>query len=122
MWLALPLAPQLRVEPRTIAVGDEVVVYSHRAGQPIASIEVTLELPDGLLRTCGSTAADGSLRVRLQEPGFQVFSATIDDVRHLCPVSVARARRAWLLAVGSVPLGLAFLWHHLSRARGRRAP
>jgi len=112
---------QLQVAPRPTQVGAEVVVTASSGGQRVAGVAVEVELPDGQRRRAGQTDADGSLRFRPEVTGLHAFVAKIDEVRCVAPVTVAPARRRWLLALASVPLGLVLLALHLRRATARSA-
>ncbi len=113
-------APQVRVEPFPAMVGEEVVLTARRDGQPVAALEVTVELPDGSRRACGATSRDGLLRFVPGSPGYHVFHTTIDGTHVLTPLAVVRASQRWPLALATVPLGLALLWWNFRRAHDRR--
>ena len=112
---------QLQVAPRPTQVGEEVVVTASSGGQRVAGVAVEVQLPDGQRRRAGQTDADGLLRFRPEVTGLHAFVAEIDEVRCVAPVTVAPARRRWLLALAAVPLGLVLLALHLRRAAARSA-
>lgn len=117
----LALGPQqLQVAPVPGLTGSPITVRAHRDGQPLAGVAIELVGPAGDRQPGGTTGADGTTTFVVREPGGHVVEATIDGVRILAPFPVRPQRRRWLLAAGSVPLGLALLWWNLSRARGRR--
>ena len=113
---------QLAVAPFPATVGEPVVVTVRRDGAPLVGIEFAVDLPAGISRACGATGADGNLRFLPEVAGDHLFVATIGGVRQLLPLAVRPRVDKWPLAIASVPLGLALLWWHLSRVRGRRAP
>ena len=89
---------------------------------------VGLSLALGLTLTqvgaCGSiepvgdeTDSDGALRFVPETAGQHTFVADVGGVRCLTPVFAQQRAGRWLLAVGSVPLGLALLWIQLRRIR-----
>jgi hypothetical protein len=119
--VCLAALQQFQVEPYPGEVGLPVTVSATRDGTPLAGLELAIELPDGSTRTVGTTDAAGRLEFVPLVVGQHVFAASVDGVRVLTPFAVIAAERPWLLALGTVPLGLALLWQ-LSRARGRRDP
>jgi hypothetical protein len=113
---------QLQVQPYPGTVGAPVVVTARRGdGAPLQEA-VHVELPGGGVVACGVTGADGALTFTPDRAGHHVFVARVDGVRTLAPLAVVPARTRWPLALAAVPLGLAFVWWNLSRARGRRDP
>ncbi len=108
---------QLHVSPSPTSVGVALQVRATtRAGAP-ADVEVELQLPDGSRRSLGPTGSDGALTCALEQPGPHALSASVDGVRCVVSVTAAPVRRRWLLGLASVPLGLAFLFVHLRRAK-----
>jgi hypothetical protein len=112
---------QLRVQPFPAGVGQTVTVRAGTDSAPIAALAVVVERPDGVTTSCGVTDAAGEVRFVPDVAGAHVVVAAIGGVRTLAPLAVVPARSRWPLALGSVPLGLALLWWHLSRRR-RVAP
>jgi hypothetical protein len=130
---------QLHIDPKPAAVGQEMVVRATQlqatqlqatqpqelaAGDqqpagpmqvPAKGVEVSLELPDRSTRVLGVTGADGLLRFAATEAGSMSVSANIANVRCVAAFVVAPARKRWLLALVSVPLGLALLWVQVRR-------
>ncbi len=119
MTLALA-APQLRLEPERIAVGETLVVRAEYAGATLADTGIEVELPDGSTRDIGTTDSNGSLPFVPETPGQHVFRTEVQGVRMVAPCIVVPARSRWLTAAVCVPLGLALLWRNLSRSRDRR--
>lgn len=78
-------------------------------------VPVDVLLPDGTRRSLGKTDEQGALRFDPSAPGLYAFSATLQSVRCVAPVSVAASRARWLLALAAVPLGLALLYAQLRR-------
>ncbi len=117
----LLLAQDLTVAPARTEVGAEVVVTVRRGDAPAASVPVVVEFPDGSRRELGETDAGGRLGFEPDRDGMHALRATVDGVRCVTPLAVAPARRRWLLAFGSVPLGLVLLWLHLRRPPGHPA-
>lgn len=114
------LLPQLRVETRAPAVGDEVVLRIVHDDRPAQGIAVEVELPDGSRQSVAATDGAGLVRFVPDRPGRHVFTAIVGGTRTLAPFFVAARRRQWPLALATVPLGLALLWWNLRRARDRR--
>jgi hypothetical protein len=109
---------QLHVEPFPATVGEAVSVSVRVDDRPLARIPVHVELPGGEVAACGVTGDDGRVAFTPTRAGHHVFVASIDGVRTLAPLAVVAARSRWPLALGAVPLGLAFVWWNARRLRG----
>ncbi|MBL8756059.1 MAG: hypothetical protein JNK15_22385 [Planctomycetes bacterium] len=117
-----PLAQAPRVEPLPATVGHEVRLILPAGSAAVAGVVVEVELPGGQRRPVGTTDAAGAVRYVPEQVGHHLFVAEIAGVRTLVPFHVGGEGTRWLLALGSVPLGLALLWANLRRARGRPVP
>lgn len=111
---------QLQVGPVPTHVGSELVVTASIDSAPRAGVLVAVQTPDGDERRAGVTDAAGTLRFVPAEPGLHAFVASLDGVRCVAPISVGPPRRRWLLALASVPLGVALLVVLIRRAAQRR--
>ncbi|HEX5051084.1 MAG TPA: hypothetical protein VFZ65_04880 [Planctomycetota bacterium] len=120
--VCLAALQQLQLTPIPGQVGEQSCVVAHKDGAPLPGLNLTMESPDGSRRVLGITDAEGCLRFVPQATGRYVLSTTVEQVVVMAPFTVIAAKPQWLLAFGSVPLGLALLWWNLSRARGRRGP
>lgn len=100
----------LHASPAPARVGDEVIVTAEDGAGAAAAATVEVVLPDGARRVLGATDGDGVVRFTPTAPGLHAFAAELDGVRCVAPVTVAAHRRRWLLALASVPLGLALLY------------
>ena len=110
---------QLSVAPPTVPVGEPATVRVVGESEPAVGVHIVREGPDGERSEVGVSDEHGQLRVTFDEVGRYVLRAEIEGVRCLAPIAVVPERRGWLLAIGSVPLGLALLWWNLRRMSGR---
>ncbi len=116
--LLLPFCQRLELEPRVAHPQQTVhVQVLGLDGHPQAGVEVSLEEPDGQLRSLGFSKAKGEVKFVPQAAGKYVLSAVFPDqapvvfaVYHVEP-----AVNRWLYAVVLTPLGLLFLWWNLRR-------
>ncbi|MCB9879844.1 MAG: hypothetical protein H6835_19810 [Planctomycetes bacterium] len=113
-WFALQ---QLAAVPESPVAGEPVLVSARLADGPASGVSVQVVLPDGVRRPIGETDSDGALRFVPETAGQHTFVADVGGVRCLTPVFAQQRAGRWLLAVGSVPLGLALLWIQLRRIR-----
>jgi hypothetical protein len=111
---------QLHVEPETVEVGDPIVVRALGPDGAVEGASILVQTEGAEARGIGTTDGHGLLRFVAEVHGQHVFVADIAGVRCLTPVLVAPRRSRWLLAFGSVPLGLALLWLHARRFRRER--
>lgn len=125
---------QLAAAPFPAEVGQPVTVRAERlerpAGggsddgvlRPIASLSITVEMPDGTRAVLGPTDAAGIVHFVPSQAGTHVYSAEVGGVRLVAPHRVVAARARWLPALVCVPLGLALLWQNLRRRRSAVEP
>ena len=112
---------QLHATPTPTQVGAEIVVTATSEGGAVAGLAVEVEVPSGARQSAGVTDAAGAVRFTPEALGMYAFAATIDGVRCVAPIAVGRARRGWLFALASVPLGFALLFVLIRRASSRGA-
>ncbi|MCA8966683.1 MAG: hypothetical protein R3F29_12715 [Planctomycetota bacterium] len=113
-WLAMQ---QLAAAPESPSVGDVVAVRASLAAAPAVGVAVAVVLPDGGRQEIGATDAAGEVRFVPETAGQHTFVAEVGGVRCLTPVFAQGRGGRWLLALASVPLGLALLWVNLRHLR-----